>query len=182
MHKFFQYLFVVFLPFCLFADENAQPKARDKEIQEMYDKAKDQPGAVTFIPPEGWFHVDPSTLTGNIKAKVIAKNGSSIPPAITLLVKPFSGTLKDYLKKVKAINDSHGDEWKDLGLIKTEAGKGSLSQVDMKTQWGYIRIMHVILIRDGNVYILTASAPKEDFGKYYALFFAALRSLKINAG
>lgn len=181
MNKFISSLFVLSLPLWLSADENPQLKTREQEIKEILDKVKDVPGAVTFVPPEGWVPVDSKELTGNIKIKYIGKGNGSIAPAITLMVKPFSGTLKDYLKKVKAINDSHGDEWKDLGLIKTDAGKGSLSQLDMKTQWGYIRIMHLILIKDGNVYVLTASAPKEEFGRFYAQFFTALRSLKINA-
>ncbi len=81
---------------------------------------------------------------------------------------------------MKAINDSQGTEWKDLGTIKTEAGDASLSQVDAKTQWGNVRTMHVILLRDGVIYIMTAAATKEEFPKYYKDFFNAMRSLRIN--
>ncbi len=72
----------------------------------------------------------------------------------------FPGTLKDYLKNVKNINEAQGYFWKDLGSITTEAGPASLSQVDTKTEYGDVRQMHVILLKNGRIYILTASALK----------------------
>lgn len=77
------------------------------------------------------------------------------------------------------MNAAKGYEWKDLGTIQTQAGTGNLSQADTKTQWGNVRLMHVILIKNGNIYILTASALKEEFSIFYNEFFAAMRSLRI---
>jgi hypothetical protein len=154
--------------------------SNEQAIHEQYTNAKDAPGAILFTPPQGWRLVDPKELPGTIKAMVIGKGQGSVPPSISLGVDTFAGTLKDYLKKVKAINESHGDEWKDLGTIQTEAGPASLSQVDIKTQWGVVRAMHVILVKDGNTYILTTSSPKEEFSKFYPEFFKVMRSLRMN--
>lgn len=155
-------------------------RTEEQAIHELYTSAKDAPGAIMFTPPQGWRLVNPKELPGSIKAMVIGKGQGAVPPTISLGVDRFQGTLKEYLKKVKAINDSHGDEWKDLGTIQTEAGPASLSQVDIKTQWGVVRAMHVILVKDGNAYILTTSSPKEEFSQFYPEFFKVIRSLKMN--
>lgn len=82
---------------------------------------------------------------------------------------------------MKDINTNRGDDWKDLGTIRTEAGDASLSQVDTKSKWGIERLMHVILEKNGTIYILTAAALKNDFPKFYKEFFNSMRSLRFNA-
>lgn len=134
---------------------------------------------IYFTPPSGWMLADPAALPGKVKTMVIGKALSSFPPSINLSTEPYSGTLKQYLKIVKNMNSAQGYEWKDLGTIQTAAGTASLSQVDTKSQWGTIRLMHVILVREGSVYILTASALKNEFPSYYKDFFASLKSLRI---
>lgn len=140
-----------------------------------------QPGAVSFTPPNGWQLADSKSLPKAVQVMVVGKGQRELPPTINLAVDHFNGTLREYLKtRVKATNDSQGADWKDLGTIQTEAGNASLSQVDVKTSWGEIREMHVILIKNSTVYILTAAALKEEFPKFYKDFFRSLRSLKIN--
>ena len=134
---------------------------------------------VIFTPPTTWQMADPAALPGRVRTMVIGKSSSSFPPSINLSTEPYKGTLRQYLKIVKNMNAAQGYEWKDLGTIQTQAGPGSLSQVDTKTQWGTVRLMHVILVKNGHVYILTASALKDDFAKNYKDFFTAMRSLRI---
>ncbi len=97
---------------------------------------------------------------------------------MNLVIEPFKGTLKQYLKLVKDINVKKGDLWKDLGIIRTQAGDANLSQVDASSKWGTERFTILILVKDGNVYILTTAALKEEFPYYYKEFFSALRSLR----
>ena len=134
----------------------------------------------SFTPPSGWKLAESQDLPKNVKAMVVGKGSGNFPPSINLTTEDFSGTLKDYLKIVKKINQSNGAAWKDLGTIKTAAGKASFSQVDTKTEWGLIRMMHVILVEKGVAYIMTAAAPKEEFGTFYKDFFDSMRSLKIS--
>lgn len=134
---------------------------------------------VIFTPPATWMMADASALPGRVRTMVIGKSASSFPPSINLSTEPYKGTLRQYLKIVKNMNAAQGYEWKDLGTIQTQAGPGSLSQVDTKTQWGTVRLMHVILVKNGHVYILTASALKDDFPRNYKDFFTAMRSLRI---
>lgn len=136
-------------------------------------------GIVLFTPPPGWRLADVNSLPSHVRAMVVGKGPSAFPPSMNLSWEPYKGTLRQYLKSVKNINEAQGFDWKDLGSIKTEAGKASLSQVDTKTQWGDVRLMHVILIRQGHIYILTASALKDEFSMFYKEFFASMRTLRI---
>lgn len=154
--------------------------SEEKDLQQSFQTTSQEPGAVMFKPPEGWLLADPKALPSNIKIMVVGKGAHEYPPSMNLAFEKYSGTLKEYLRVVEAINKKRGAEWKNLGKIRTEAGDASLSQVDSKTQWGVERQMHVILIKDGTVYILTAAALKDEFPKFYQDFFTAMRSLKIN--
>lgn len=140
---------------------------------------EDEEGIVYFNPPQNWMLADSSILPKSVKLMVIGKSSTGFPPSINLSSEPFKGTLKEYLKIVKNINSAQGYEWKDLGSIQTQAGTGNLSQVDTKSQWGNVRLMHVILIKNGHVYILTASALRDEFSTFYKDFFNSMRSLKI---
>lgn len=136
-------------------------------------------GVVFFTPPPKWMLADSKALPAHVRIMVVGQGPSSFPPSINLSLEPYAGTLKQYLKIVKNMNASQGYEWKDLGTIQTQAGIGSLSQVDTKSHWGIVRLMHVILVKNGKVYILTASALKDEFSTFYKDFFAAMRSLRI---
>lgn len=147
--------------------------------QETKAETDDQE-VIVFTPPPGWQLADSRALPASVKVMVIGKGKSVFPPSMNLATQPYKGTIKQYLKSVKAINDSQGSEWKDLGTIRTDAGNASLSQVDRKTEWGEERMMHVILLKNETIYILTASALKNEFPQFYKDFFAAMRSLRVN--
>jgi hypothetical protein len=156
------------------------PLEEEKALQKNFAEQAQEPGAVLFTPPAGWHVADPKQLPPSVKVMVVGKGYGVYPPSINLATEKFSGNLKQYLKIVKNINDHSGAQWKDLGTIRTDAGDASLSQVDAKSKWGVERLMHVILIKDGIVYILTSAALKDEFPKYYKEFFAAMRSLRFN--
>lgn len=163
----------------LIAKETLAPE-EEKSIQDSFVQMEQEPGAVMFVPPQGWVLADPKALPPSVKIMVVGKGQREFPPSINLATERYNGTLKQYLKTIKAINDSQGAEWKDLGTIRTEAGDASLSQVDSKTEWGDVRMMHVILIKNGTTYILTAASLKDEFSQYYKDFFNSMRSLRIN--
>lgn len=180
---------VVVRPFLL-AETNAEnptmpengfsSSARSAPAEEVAVEDLKTPGAVYFIPPSGWQFAQLENLNPNVQIMVVGKGKGAIPPSINLTVEPFKGTLKDYLKIVKSINASKGNAWKDLGKIKTEAGEGSLSQLDTTIRGENVRMLHTIVAKNGLIYILTASALKVEFPSYYKQFFDAMSSLHIN--
>jgi len=146
-----------------------------------FEQISTSPGAVLFVPPKNWQIADGKELPDHVQFMVVGKGKYNFPPSINLSTEEYAGTLKDYLAIVKEINSSQGSEWKNLGMIKTEAGSASLSQADAMTEWGQVRMMHVILLKDGIIYILTAAALKKEFPSLYQTFFKSLKSLKINS-
>lgn len=134
---------------------------------------------ITFNPPKGWKAADTKELSPLIKTMLIGTGKEDFPPSITLAVEPFEGTLKDYLKIVKNINDEQKTEWKNLGKMTTKAGVANLSQFDEKSNWGLVRTMTAILVKNGNAYILSATALKSEFSGFYKDFFEAMKSFSI---
>jgi hypothetical protein len=154
---------------------NAEEAATTPTEQTSQKPAQESLQAI-LIPPEGWRFAERSVLPKNVHLMVVGQGKFEMPPSINLALEPFKGSLKEYLQIVKEINAAKGDDWKDLGTINTEAGPASLSQLDTKTQWGNVRMMHIILLKDGTIYILTAAARKEEFPDFYREFFRAMKS------
>ncbi len=148
-----------------------------QSIQNIQQKPTEM---VTFTPPAGWKSVDDKLLTPNVRAIVIGQS-STYPPSINLATENYSGTFKEYLKIVRSIGEQRGSNWKDLGAFKTNAGEGRLTQLDTKSEWGEVRMINLILLKNGIVYILTAAALKSEFAGYYQVFFDTLRSLQIES-
>lgn len=178
-------LFLALFWICFFdsslaaSQESPSSKTALTPSQTLENPSKDQEEFVLFTPPAGWRLADANSLPAHVRVMIVGAGPSSFPPSMNLSSEPFTGSLKQYLKTVKNLNSAQGYEWKDLGTIKTEAGNASLSQVDTKSQWGDVRLMHVIMIHHGHVYILTASALKDEFSIFYKDFFAAMRSLRV---
>lgn len=182
MWRLFFLVYVMGHSHLLSADDAQHAKEHNSQPEMQLDEVKSIASAktATFISPEGWRFADSNMLPKHVKTMVVGKGEHEMPPSINLGYEEFNGTLKDYLKIVKKINESQGDKWSDLGTIETKAGPASLSQVDIKTEWGALRQMHVIYLDQGVVYILTAAALKDEFPKFYPIFFQALRSFNIN--
>ena len=149
-------------------------------VPQNFEDISQEPGAVLFTTPKNWQITDEKQLPAHVRFMVVGKGKHEFPPSINLSTEEYNGSLQDYLTIVKDINASQGAEWKNLGTIKTEAGAASLSQADALTEWGPVRMMHVILLKNGTIYILTAAALKKEFPSFYQTFFTSLKSLKIN--
>jgi len=163
------FIFANCFPFVTYAEVNSQPA---ENITLSHN--------IIFTPPSGWRNSDNAALPKHVNIMVVGKGANEFPPSISLATEPYSGTMKQYLKVIKELNASKGQDWKDLGTIRTAAGNASLSQTDSKSQWGELRMMHVMLKKDGTVYILTAAALKDEFPKFYKEIFASLRSLRFD--
>lgn len=165
--------FSLCIPSISFAEDNVIPSALTREILK-------EPGAITLKPPSGWKGAKQDDLPPRVKMMIVGKGRGYYPPSINIGVEPYRGTLKDYLLMVKRVNESLGSQWKDLGKVQTKSGKASLSQVDMNTEWGPVRLMHVILVKNRTVYVVTAGALKEEYSLHYKDFFNAFSSISLN--
>jgi len=132
-----------------------------------------------FAPPLGWRLAEKQSLPPHVHIMVVGKGKHAYPPSINLASEEYFGNLTNYLEIVKKINNNGGFSWKSLGTICTAAGEANLSQVDMRTEWGEVKMMHAILFRENVIYIMTVSALKSEFSAFYKDFYAAMRSLAI---
>ncbi|HEY5260100.1 MAG TPA: hypothetical protein VIJ46_05565 [Rhabdochlamydiaceae bacterium] len=138
------------------------------------------PSYCYFIPPKGWEIVNPQKLTGRVKVQFLGKSNKGFYPSLNLATENVNLTLPEYVKAVKKIHEmDHNTTWRDLGKISTQGGDAQLTQIDTATSSGSVRILQVLLLKDNTVYILTASALKEEFGTYYKEFEKAFKSLTI---
>lgn len=158
--------------------EKKYGESKDKESQIIGMKQIEGDNCLQFTPPKDWVLADITILPERVQMLAVGKGPSAFPPSLNLSSDNYTQTLKQYLKTVKDLNTSQGYVWKDLGSIQTPAGKGSLSQVDTQTTWGVVRFMHVIIVKNGRVSILTASALKDEFSLFYQDFFASMRTLR----
>lgn len=154
-------------------------KSREKALHDIAEYAQ-RPGVCFFDPPQDWELMDPGTLPKSVKIAIRCPVKNKFPPSMNLAVDRVSCDLKNYLKKIKALNLAEGSDFKELGTIDTQAGPASLSQLDMESNWGQVRMMHAILLHDHEAHILTVAALRDEFPEYQNLFFDAMRSLRIN--
>jgi hypothetical protein len=135
-----------------------------------------------FIPPEGWEIADPKTFKPSVKISFLKRSSKGFCPSINLAVEETQVSLNDYLKAVRAIHEQdRNTHWRALGKVRTAAGLAQLTEIDSSTELGPIRILQLILIKEGQAYILTAAAHKEEFADYYKDFQSAFRSLTLTS-
>ncbi|MCB1134986.1 MAG: hypothetical protein KDK78_01855 [Chlamydiia bacterium] len=166
---------------CCCACSQSTLSANQDAVAQVLEMAQ-KPGECFFDAPSHWWVVDPKILPKNVKILVKAPEANKYPPCANLAVDKVNCDLKTYLKRIKALNDAEGLAWRDLGSIQTKAGTASLSQVDTETNWGPVRMMHAIFIRDVQAHILTCAALKSEFPRYYDTFFEMMQSMRVNEG
>lgn len=155
-----------------FAKQSIQTIVQNSEISES--------AQCFFIPPEGWEFADLSTLTPRVKIAFLKRGSKGFSPCINLAIEETQASLSDYLKAVKAIHEQdRNNHWRALGKVRTPAGLAQLTEIDSTTEVGPIRILQLILLKEGRAYVLTAAALKEEISNYYKAFQAAFRSLTL---
>ncbi len=138
-----------------------------------------EPFFASFDPPKGWLIADPSKYENKVKIGFIESNKTIFSPSITLtLEKVESVDLKTYIKAVqKNFESDRLNRYQELGTLHNHVGKAHLAQVDMKNQWGEIRLLQAITIYQGYAIIQTAATLKKDFLTVHETFLTSFKSL-----
>ena len=101
-------------------------------------------------------------------------------PSLNLAVENVEGTLNEYLNDVRAIYEQdRKNHWRKLGKVRTAAGEAQLTEIDTMSTLGSVRMLQLILLKEGRAYILTAAAQKNEFSTYYRDFQEAFHSLTL---
>lgn len=134
-----------------------------------------------FKPPKEWELAQSKNLHGSVKIGFLTKSASSgFCPSLNLATEKVDIPLEAYIKAVKTIHESNRkNRWRDLGRMNTPSGPARLTEIDTHSEWGPIRLLQLISIKDGTAYILTAASLKEEFGQFHQEFKKVFQTFTI---
>lgn len=140
-----------------------------------------EPFFVTFDPPNGWLIADPTQHQEGIRIGFIESRKKVFSPSITLSLEKVGKTdLKTYLKAVqKNFEADRFNKFQELGSFDTQNSVGTLVQVDIKNQFGEIRLLQAITIYNGYAIIHSAAVPKDRFLSIHEKILNSFKSLNI---
>ncbi len=145
-------------------------------------ETSDAPSMCYIVPPKGWDLADPKLLSKSVKIAFLKKNMGKFCPSLNLAVEKVNVSLSEYLKAVKNIHENnHRNRWRQLGKVRTASGVGQLTEIDTDTEYGSVRMLQLILIKNSVAYVVTAAALKEEIAQYYKEFQTAFRTLQITS-
>lgn len=134
--------------------------------------------------PKSWECIDdPSQLPNKVKVVYIGKGKETFTPSINLACEATGMPLSDYVSLAKNYHASQSHTHvRELGQVATNAGSASLIQIDQTTKWGDVRFLQATLVIQGQAYVITATALKNEFGKFSPHFLRAIQSFQIPLG
>ncbi|MFZ0566050.1 MAG: hypothetical protein WAM28_07690, partial [Chlamydiales bacterium] len=63
-----------------------------------------------------------------------------------------------------------------LGTMQTKAGVAHMLQVDRSTQWGNVRFIQAVLLKESTAYLITATCVQEEFASLSSQLFKSIKS------
>ncbi len=135
----------------------------------------------SFIPPHGWEYVKGHEMPQDVRVVVRGKGKGALPPSMNLAIEKVSCTQEEYVQVAKKLHQADPQaSWSDLGTLQTSCGKANLWQIDIKTQWGEVRVLQAMRVSHGQAFVLSAAALKSEFPTFSKELLAALRTLSLN--
>lgn len=146
----------------------------------LFLQAQEESSLPFFTPPSGWEMQVPSSVTPHVKILFTLPHKEGLSPSMNLSIEPTSLSQEEYIKTVKSLHEEdRNKEWQLLGKMQTKAGLAQLTQINTLSEWGPVRILQLIFVKEGFAYVITAAALKKEFSSYYSLFHKALRSFTL---
>ncbi|MCC5831420.1 MAG: hypothetical protein JJU12_00050 [Chlamydiales bacterium] len=135
----------------------------------------------SLTPPKGWDCInDPGQLPQRVSIIYIGAGKTQFTPSLNVATEPTDLPLDQYLSIAKSYHQAQGDtRCKQLGTVDTRAGKAQLLQIDRVTQWGNVRFIQAVLIRDKKAYVVTATCLQEEFSSLSSQIFKSIQSFTI---
>lgn len=138
-----------------------------------------EPFFAHFEAPKGWQIADPSKYGRGVKIGFIASKRKIFTPSMTLTLEKVGKTsLETYLKVIEKHNQHN--HYRELGSLQTKNGPARLIQLDIKNQWGVIRVLQAISVYEGYAIIHAASVLKEEFLSVHEKLLASFKSLEVS--
>ncbi len=132
-----------------------------------------------FAPPSDWEIADPKMPSKRAVVNFVSKKKTGFCPSMNLTHEKVRVPIGAYLKIVERNCLTKKQRWRHLGRIETLSGKAELTEIEVKTNFGDARIFQAILYKGEDIFILTASALKKEFGRYAPSLEKAIRSMRV---
>jgi hypothetical protein len=133
-----------------------------------------------FTPPAKWQYIMLPETASYIKATFIDNNGSSLKPSINIATEDISISEAAYIKAAKACHDEDpSTNWRKIGKITTLAGIATLAEIDSQNNFGKLKMLQMIFVKDKKAYIITGASKKEDFASCAQKILQAIRSFRL---
>jgi hypothetical protein len=134
-------------------------------------------------PPKGWECIaDAKQLPQKVKVIFVgAGHGNSqFTPSINVACEETPLSLKDYVAQAKHYHEDRTSTFCSyLGNVQTIAGPAEVLQIDRSSQWGDIRFVQAMLIKEGQAYVVTSTCLKNEFGMLSSSIFKAIQSFSL---
>jgi len=136
---------------------------------------------VALTPPKGWECIkDPEQLPEKILCIYVGKGKGQFTPSINIAHEETKFEIEEYIKLAKSYHESQANaKCTKIGKIETKAGPLQLLQIDTSTQWGNVRFLQAILIKDSAAYVITATCLQEEFSQLSAHLFKSIQTFSI---
>lgn len=135
-----------------------------------------------FLPPDKWQCAHLQNVSPHLEVGFIAPfETAGFHPSLNLAKEEIDVDLKAYLKAVKEVHLAQPETtWRDLGRFKMKAGEGRLTEIQQNLpNWGAVKILQSIFIKDKTAFILTAAMLKDDFSRLQKEVLEAMRSFDV---
>ncbi len=136
---------------------------------------------IRIIPPKGWEGIeDAKQLPQKVKLLFVGDGTSPFNPSLNIAMEETVMSPKEYVRLAKSYHEEQkGTLCKQIGTMDTGAGPAHILQIDRPTQWGDVRFMQAIVLRDQKAYVLTATCLHEEFPSLSQELFHSIKSFRI---
>lgn len=131
-----------------------------------------------LTPPSDWEIASDPSLSPRIEVAFVKKNTSRFRPSLNLTTEKVNLSLDEYVGAVRKLySTEHHTRWRYLGSYATAAGPAALTELDVDTEWGPVRMLQLLLVKEGTAYIVTGATLKEESFQYYQTFRAIFKEI-----
>jgi len=117
-----------------------------------------------FIPPDNWKLADPKKLSPMVEVCFLGKGKTSFYPSVNIATEEIDISAKEYMSiVVKMHKNDPNIEFRALGKIKTKAATADLFELTTKTNFGLVKMLQMVVIKDKKVFVLTGSMHIDEF-------------------
>lgn len=132
-------------------------------------------------PPPGWQCLEDSAqLPQRVHVLYVGKGTTRFAPTIHLSSEEISQSLEEYMLSARHYHERSPEaHCHDLGQVATQSGVARLIQIDSPSVYGQAHLLQAYILHEGEAFVITGTALKEDFNAFSPVFYETVRSFHL---